>query len=309
MVSRDQSDGEEGTQEAVADRETPAEQVVPESSAEPTGAADGQPTKARPTIEATVEATTEIATEEPPPESGAETPDAGEGDQQDLPSPTAVVDEFLRVTLGTVPGATVDYDRARVLMTVAYAAEFDSPAFVPLTYGIQDGPTSYEIAAEEISGSTATVVVLGYWEADLGRQWRFVLEEEAGLWRVANIEVLEASEPVDPDEAQSPFWELNPVLEEFTVYPHGGWKLVVAFDQPGEDIGVDFRIEYWRKGDDSLAYTQESSGVVPADRVRLTLDSDWTGYDLSELGFGPGEHRVVAYIDGVEIGSGEFTVE
>jgi hypothetical protein len=208
-----------------------------------------------------------------------------------------------------VPGAAVDDDRARALMTMAYAAEFDSPGFVPLAYGIQEGPTSYEIASEELSGTSATVVALGYWGADLGRQWRFALQEEAGLWRVAGIEVLDAAEPDDQGEATSAFWQLNPVVETFTVYPNGGWELVVTFDPPAEDIGADFRIAYRRQDDGSLAYSQESSGVIEAGRVRLTLDSDWTGYDLSQLGFRPGKHRVRAIIDGAEIATGELIVE
>jgi hypothetical protein len=247
----------------------------------------------------------EVPTNEPP----TEAPDPGEVNQPGLPSPGDVVDEFIRVTLGTVPGAALDYDRARALMTVAYAGAFDSPAFIPQTYGIQDGPTSYELASEAVSGSTATVLVLGTWGADLEQAWRFTLQEEAGLWRVAAIEPLDAQEPDAPDDASSPFWQLNPVVEEFTVYDHGGWKLVVAFDQPAEDITVDFQIAYRRVDDGTLVYSQEQSGVIEAGRVRLTLDSDWTGYDLSQLGFQRGRHRVIAIFDGVEIAAGDLTVD
>jgi hypothetical protein len=222
-----------------------------------------------------------------------------------LPTPAEVVDEFIRVTLGTVPGATVDYDRARALMTVAYAAEFDTPAFVPATYGIQEGPTGYEIGAEEVADAGATVLVRGYWGGDPGAQWRFTLVEEAGLWRVAGIEGLDG----DPPGGESAFWQLNPTLETFIVHPHGGWELVVTFDPPVEDVGADFRIEYRRQDDGSLAYSQESSGVVEAGRVRLTLDSDWSGYTPSQFGIEPGAHRVVAHIDDVEIASGTWVVE
>jgi hypothetical protein len=314
-VSPDLTEEEGGTREPLPATAEPTEPPAVESPTEPAAGDDQDQPTAEPTIEPTSEPTvgpTLAPTVEPTPAPTAEptaTADPGEDEQPGLPSPTAVVDEFLRVTLGTVPGAAVDYDRARALMTVAYAAEFESPEFVPLTYGIQDGPTSYELTGEEVSGATATIVVLGYWGADLGRQWRFTLEEEAGLWRVGGIDVLEAGEPDGGGEAQSPFWELNPVLETFTVYPHGGWELVVRFDPPAEDIGADVRIEYRRDDDGSLAYSQESSGIISAGRVRLTLDSDWTSYDLSQLGFRPGGHRVTAYIDGVEIASGELTVE
>ena len=231
-----------------------------------------------------------------------------EADGQALDPPSAVVDAFVLATLGSLPGAAVDDDMARSLMTEGYAAEFDSPEFVPLTYGIQQGPDSYQIASEEVFEPTATVLAHGYWGSDLGRQWRFALVREHSVWRISGIDVLEDG-PVADDTPQSAFWELNPVATEFTVYGHGGWKLVVEFDDAPQDIDAQFRIEYLREDDGSLAYAQEDSGVIEAGRDRLTLDSDWTGYDLSQLGFEPGVHRVVAYIDAVEIAVGQLTVE
>ena len=96
---------------------------------------------------------------------------------------------------------------------------------------------------------------------------------------------------------------------EFIVYDHGGWKLVIDFDDAPEDFEALVTIDYIREDDGSLAYTQEVNGVIEAGRDRLTLDSDWTGYDLAQLGFKPGVHLVVAYIDYVEIASGQLIVE
>jgi hypothetical protein len=306
------SEAEEGTADPIAGTEEsnaePTAQAVAESPTASPDADQGAPATPEPTVEPTPEPTSDAGAEQPPAGGASDTPEPG-GEQPGLPSPAAVADEFVRATLGTVPDAAVDYDRARALMTVAYAAEFDSPEFVPLTYGIQEGPTDYEIAAEELSDANASVTVLGYWGTDLGREWRFTLQEEAGLWRVADIEVVDAAEQGEGGGAQSPFWQLTPAVEEFTVYPNGGWKLVVAFDPPAEDIGADFRIAYYREDDGSLVYDQESSGVIEAGRTRLTLDSDWTGYDLSAMGFRPGNHQVVATIDGVELASGELLVE
>ena len=317
VIPLDLGEGDEQTQQAATDAERPTDPAMMPTLTVPSDVVDDdratteptiEPTRV-PTLQPTLQPTVDTEAGQSSPDSPAETADTSTGDQSGLPSPVDVVDEFIQVTLGTVPSAAVDYDRARVLMTIAYAAEFNSPAFVPLTYGIQEGPSSYEIGSEEIAGSTATVLVLGYWGADLGRQWRFVLKEEAGLWRVASIETLEVAEPAAPDNAQSPFWQLNPVLESFAVHPNGGWKLVVAFDPPAADIGADVRLEYRRQDDGSLVYSQESSGIIAAGRVRLTLDSDWTNYDLAQLGFKPGKHRVLATIDGLEIASGELIVE
>jgi len=160
---------------------------------------------------------------------------------------------------------------------------------------------------EEIAGASATVTVLGYWGTDLGREWRFTVEQEGGAWEVANIEIIE-EDAGGGDAGSSAFWQLNPVASEFTVYDNGGYKLVVDFDQPTQDLEATFRIAYFRQDDGTLAYDQERSGVVEAGRSRLTLDSDWSGYDLAALGFQPGAHDVIAYIDDFQVESGELIV-
>jgi len=272
--------------------EEPAPTDTTEPSASPTDPADQL-----------TEPPTEQPTEQPTETS--ETPDA---EEVGAAEPVTVVEDFLLVTLGTLPKATFDYEAAQALMTEAYAAEYETPDWVPQVYGIQDGPTSYEIGGEEIAGSSATVTVLGYWGTDLGREWRFTAEQEGGAWKVANIEIVEEVVVGGGDAGSSAFWQLNPVVSEFTVYDNGGYKLVVDFDQPSQDIEATFRIAYFRQDDGILAYDQERTGLIEAGRERLTLDSDWSGYDLYALGFQPGAHDVIATIDNVEIASGELTV-
>lgn len=194
-------------------------------------------------------------------------------------------------------------------MTEAYAADFVSPEFVALTYGIHEGPNSYGVAAEDVSGSTAKVLVLGYWGADLGRQWRFGLQWEKGLWRTDAIDVVDTDQPAAWDEAPSPLWRLYPVVEEFIVYPDGGWMLAVTFDEPTEDTLVEFRMVYVREDDWTIAYTQEDAGVIGAGWDHLTLDSDWSSHDLAQLGFRPGNHWMVAHIDDVDVAAGELVID
>lgn len=304
-------------------------EVQPSPTASPTA-----PLGAESAVEPTTELPAEEQAEAGPTETPAPTPSVipGDGDapaeesgEEPAPEPTgetvqvvpeepaaqpaAVVEAFVLATLGTLPGAELDEAKARSLMTAAYAPQFDTPGFIPLTYGIQDGPTSYQIAGEAVSGEAATVEVVGYWGESADRRWDFSLEQEEGHWRIAGIQVEEAEESPGETTSESAFWQLNPVATEFTVYDNGGYKLVVTFDQPAEDIEATFKIEYRREDDGSLVYDQESTGVIEAGRDTLTLDSDWTGYDLAQMGFNPGRHRVLAYIDGVEIASGELTVE
>jgi hypothetical protein len=99
-------------------------------------------------------------------------------------SPTKVVETFMKATLGSIPGALIDYDLARTLMTTSYAAEFDTPMFIPQAYAMQDGPDSYEVTDEEILADTATVTVLGHWGTTNQMYWMFELEKEAGDWKL-----------------------------------------------------------------------------------------------------------------------------
>jgi hypothetical protein len=99
-------------------------------------------------------------------------------------SPSKVIDSYMKATLGMIPGADIDYDHARTLMTTSYAAEFTDSMFVPTSYGMQDGPDSVEITDEEILTDTATVTVLGHWGPDNQMYWMFELEKEAGDWKL-----------------------------------------------------------------------------------------------------------------------------
>ena len=99
-------------------------------------------------------------------------------------SPTKVVETFMKATLGSIPGAEIDYDKARTLMTTEYAAEFTTPMFIPQAYAMQDGPDSYEVTDEEILTDTATVTVLGHWGTENQMYWMFELKKEAGDWKL-----------------------------------------------------------------------------------------------------------------------------
>ncbi len=98
----------------------------------------------------------------------------------------------------------------------------------------------------------------------LGREWGFGLQQEAGFWRIGAIGILEIEEPADEEVVQSPFWQLNPVLNQFAVYNDGGWKLVVTFDEPAPNVPVRVQITYVRRDDGTDAYSEEGSGFVAA---------------------------------------------
>jgi hypothetical protein len=177
------------------------------------------------------------------------------------------VEAFLKATLGTVPGAAIDYDRARSLMTTSYAAQFDSPAFVPATYGIQDGPTSYDFASEEIAGTTATVEVIGEWGGDPGRRWVFALNQEGGSWKIGAINTLPISGLADDGGASSTSTE--PLL--------GEWQ---TDEGEGSDVRDRFRILQEPDGRLRVRWVDEYSdieGIEDLERYYLELQPDGPG--------------------------------
>jgi hypothetical protein len=99
-------------------------------------------------------------------------------------TPEAVVTSFLNATLGTLPEAEVDYDKAKELMSAEYVKQFTTPMFIPQAYGMQDGPSSVEITDQEILTDTAVVTALGRWGTENQMYWQFNLVKQAGQWKL-----------------------------------------------------------------------------------------------------------------------------
>jgi len=181
-----------------------------------------------------------------------------------------VVEDFVRATLDTVPGAAVDYDRARSLMTASYAREFDSPEFVAVAYGFQDGPTAYGIGGEELSGPTATVTVLGYWDGELGRRWAFALQEEDGAWKIAAINTL-------PTPGLEPIEGVGTSSLELLV---GEWEIIMWED--GEEAEGEERFRLSLEPDGRLRVRIGDETDLEDTELYLELEQEgprgWGGY-------------------------------
>ncbi len=101
-------------------------------------------------------------------------------------SPTNVTENFILATLGTVPGALINYDEAKTLLSEKLKAEFTQDTFIPEFYGIQQGPDSYEMKTETISNATASVKIdVKY--GSMMEAWAFVLVKEAGEWKINEL--------------------------------------------------------------------------------------------------------------------------
>lgn len=98
-------------------------------------------------------------------------------------SPTDVAENFILSTLGTVPGAIINYEEANTYMSEELKTQFTEDAFIPQFYGIQQGPDDYEMETETINGATAFVKVAAKY-GTMTEAWAFILVKEVGEWKI-----------------------------------------------------------------------------------------------------------------------------
>lgn len=104
--------------------------------------------------------------------------------RQEIMQPKEVIAKFMKHTLGSLPDSEINYEIAKTYMTDDYRAEFDNPMFVPIAYGMQDGPDKVDFVSEEIDGDNAQVIYLGYWGSDNQMYWKFELKKQVGNWKL-----------------------------------------------------------------------------------------------------------------------------
>ena len=101
-------------------------------------------------------------------------------------TPKAVADSFMNYTLGTLPDADVDLDAAREYLDSSLASKYSGDGFVPLFYGIQDGPTEVAYVSENTTGSSSSVKYNAtFGDTMLG--WVFTLTETSDGWKISGF--------------------------------------------------------------------------------------------------------------------------
>jgi hypothetical protein len=103
--------------------------------------------------------------------------------KEDAATPTEVTENFILATLGTVPSATIDYDKAKTYLSENQKSFFTDDSYVPMFYGIQEGPDSYKVISEYINGDTATVRIDAVY-GEMMTAWAFTLIWEDGAWKI-----------------------------------------------------------------------------------------------------------------------------
>ncbi len=104
--------------------------------------------------------------------------------------PTAVVENYLKATLGTIPEAKINYEAAKKYLTSDLVTKFNGPGFVPLSYCIQDGPQNVRIKPGENLGDKTAVKVEASWGDEWTERLEFVLTKESGQWKINKINCL-----------------------------------------------------------------------------------------------------------------------
>jgi hypothetical protein len=101
-------------------------------------------------------------------------------------NPEEVVSQYALYTLGSL-GGDVDYELAKEYLDEGLRAQFTDDSFIPVSYGIQEGPiwANIEFVSTDEVGM-AHVVLYGFYDAGglLGEDWEFVLEKQKGRWKI-----------------------------------------------------------------------------------------------------------------------------
>jgi hypothetical protein len=105
-------------------------------------------------------------------------------------SPRQVVNNYLLSTLGSIPGAYVDYEYAKTYTSYEIAQKLNDSSFVPRSYCIQDAPEDVVITSEYIDGMEAYVIVDANYGGDSTPMWEFILVSGEEGWKIWSIECL-----------------------------------------------------------------------------------------------------------------------
>ena len=101
-------------------------------------------------------------------------------------SPTKVSENFILATLGSVPGAKIDYEKSKTYLSKNLKGQFTEDTFIPEFYGIQQGPDDYEMKTETINEDSASVKVEVKY-GDMIGSWAFILVKENGEWKIDEL--------------------------------------------------------------------------------------------------------------------------
>jgi hypothetical protein len=105
-----------------------------------------------------------------------------------------IVKEYMKYTLGSVPGVSVEYDKAKTLLTPELRKQFKDSMFVPISYCIQNGPDDVRIVSTKTDEKMklTNVVVEAKYDNKWKKMWNFkTVLVEGKNWKIDKINCLQ----------------------------------------------------------------------------------------------------------------------
>ncbi len=108
-------------------------------------------------------------------------------------SPSTVVNNYMKATIGTIPGGNVNDTEAKTYLTDVLKAQYTDSTFAKTSYGIvnQNWPNKIKIDSESIGDNSGNIKISGNW-SDISTSWEdfctFTLVKEDNEWKISNIE-------------------------------------------------------------------------------------------------------------------------
>ena len=106
-----------------------------------------------------------------------------------------VVNNYMNLTLGSIPSAEINFGKARMFLVPGLQTQLETdPAFIPMSYCMQNGPDEVRITQTEFNEEMNWVDVVvegkyGDWEWE--EMWNFqVVPVEGDEWIINKIECL-----------------------------------------------------------------------------------------------------------------------
>lgn len=94
------------------------------------------------------------------------------------------VESFMKMTLGTLPGANLDVNKAYASLSDTMQAQYSGESWVPQFYGIQDGPDDFDFLMENETEDGFVVKYNALWGNEVGIGWLFTVVKDNGKWYI-----------------------------------------------------------------------------------------------------------------------------
>lgn len=109
-------------------------------------------------------------------------------------SPDQIVLKYIKYTLGGIPGATIDYNAAKNLVSYELAQQLSDSSFVPLSYCIQNGPDDVKVSLDSNSGTVAYVTASANYGGTWDKMWEFEVVNGSNGWKIKYIKCLKTGQ-------------------------------------------------------------------------------------------------------------------